>query len=263
MTAIVGTYEVKPGDTLSKIASNNHIMLQALLDANQQIQDPSLIFVGQIINIPGTDQGTTSTTTTPASGQPIVYDGIHPAPGTVSTSRANYVHPPLTNLPGARSRAVYSQLINQFAVGNNPRHLPGGGYTYCNIFVWDVSRAMGAEVPHWIDNAGNIAVPGAPHAREININGGVIWMHEHGVSGQGWRSVTAQGAQDAANEGLLAIAMWKNPTGGHGHTAVIRPGPASVGSGGPTIAQAGAHNFNSGQVVNGFGHLSPEYYCHD
>jgi hypothetical protein len=264
MSQVAETYDVKPGDTLSGIAAHFGITLQKLLEANQQIQNPDLVVVGQKINIPGTAPAAPVTPATPvvaAPGQPVIYDGIHPAPGTVSTSRANYVHPPLTNSPGQRDAAVYSQLINQFAVGNNPRYLPGGGNTYCNIFVWDVSRAMGAEVPHWIDAAGNIAAPAAPNANEININGGVNWMKSHGVPQQGWRSATAQEAQDAANQGLLAVVMWKNPTGGHGHTAVVRPG--SINAGGPAIGQAGAHNFNMGHVVNGFGHLSPEYFCHD
>lgn len=262
MPQIVATYDVQPGDTLSEIAQEKGITLAALLDANQQIQDPNLIVIGQRINIPGSASDVVTVDQPVAvAGQPTVYDGIHPAPGTVSTSRANYIHPPLSNSPGQRNRGVYSQLINQFAVGNNPRYLPGGGATYCNIFVWDVTRAMGAELPHWIDNSGNIAAPGSLHAREININGGVDWMHAHGVPQHAWRRVTPQEAQDAANEGIPAIAMWKNPTGGHGHTAVIRPG--SINAGGPAIAQAGAHNFNSGHIANGFGSLSPEYYRHD
>jgi len=256
---IAGTYEVKPGDTLSRIAAQFNVTLEQLLDANKQITNRDLINVGQKINIPGTP---TPPPPTPAPGQPTVFDGHHPAPGTTSTSRANYSHPPLTNLPGQRDQAIYSQLINQFAVGDNPRFLPGHGETYCNIFVWDVTRAMGAEVPHWIDGSGNIAVPGAPHASEININGGVVWMRNHGVTEHGFTRVTAEQAQDAANRGQLSIVMWKNPTGGHGHTAIVRPG--LINQRGPEIAQAGRHNFNRGRVVDGFGDITTMgYYIHD
>jgi hypothetical protein len=252
MPQIADTYEIQPGDTLSKIASRLGMSLNDLLAANRQIDDPSVIRIGQKINIPGTAP---PPVVTPAPGHPDVYDGIHPAAGTTSTSRASYSHPPLTNPPGQRDPGVYSQLINQFAVGDNARYLAGQGKTYCNIFVWDVSRAMGAEVPHWIDAAGNIVAPGAHGANEININGGLNWMRSHGIPQHNWRSVTPAQAQDAANQGLISVVMWKNPTGGHGHTAIVRPG--TITAKGPEIAQAGRHNFNLGRVTDGFGHLGP------
>ena len=259
MPTITDVYEVKPGDTLSKIANNFGLSLKDLLTANQQILDPSLIKVGQKINIPAAGP---APKLEPAPGHTETYDGIHPAPGTVSLNRLNYNHPPLTNTPGERDPAIYSQLINQFAVGNNPRYLPGDGNTYCNIFAWDVSRAMGAEIPHWVDDAGNIAAPGAPHAHEININGGVNWMRSQGVTKFGFHSATPEEAQDAANQGKLAVVMWKNTGSGHGHVAVVRPGTLTAG--GPEIAQAGRHNFNDGHVSNGFGQLGPlEYFWHE
>ena len=259
MPQITDIYEVQPGDSLSAIANKFGLTLQDLLDANQQIQNPNLIKVGQKINIPSTDPGPAPV---PAPGHSETYDGVDPAPGTVSMNRSNFITPPLTNSPGQRDPAIYSQLIDQFAVGFNPRYLPGNGNTYCNIFAWDVSRAMGAEIAHWVDPSGNIAAPFAPHANEININGGVNWMNDHGVNQFGWKHSTPQQAQDAANQGKLAVVMWKNTGSGHGHIAVIRPG--SVNNGGPEIAQAGRHNFNDGHVVNGFGQLSPlQYFSHD
>jgi hypothetical protein len=121
---------------------------------------------------------------------------------------------------------------------------------------------MGAEIPHWIDSSGNVAVPFASHASEININGGVNWMRNHGVNQFGFKSCSPQQAQEAANQGKLAVVMWKNTGSGHGHVAVVRPG--SVTNAGPAIAQAGRHNFNEGHVQNGFGHLTPlEFFSHD
>lgn len=259
MPELQDTYDVKPGDTLSAIAQRFNLSLAELLKANQQIQNPNLIVVGEKINIPS---GEPEPANTAATGHGVVYDGIHPAPGTISTNRANFVTPPLTNSSDARNSATYSQVINQFAVGNNPRYKPGDGKTYCNIFVWDVSRAMGAEVPHWVDNHGRIVAPFTSGAHEININGGVDWMKNHGLEDHAWRSVSAAEAQEAANQGLLAVVMWKNMTGGHGHTAVVRPGQLTAK--GAAIAQAGAHNFNLGHVINGFGsHSSLLYFCHD
>ena len=47
-----GTYVVKSGDTLGKIASKTGTSLSALLAVNTQIVNPSLIYVGQVINLP-------------------------------------------------------------------------------------------------------------------------------------------------------------------------------------------------------------------
>ncbi len=47
-----GTYVVKSGDTLGKIAPRFGTSLSALIAANPQIKNPSLIYVGQVINLP-------------------------------------------------------------------------------------------------------------------------------------------------------------------------------------------------------------------
>lgn len=52
------TYTIKKGDTFWKIARNHGIEPKALISANPQITNPSVIYVGQIINIPGTDKST-------------------------------------------------------------------------------------------------------------------------------------------------------------------------------------------------------------
>ncbi|MDR3573321.1 MAG: LysM peptidoglycan-binding domain-containing protein [Anaerolineaceae bacterium] len=47
-----GTYIVQPGDSLGSIANRFGVSLIALEDDNPQITNPSLIFSGQVINIP-------------------------------------------------------------------------------------------------------------------------------------------------------------------------------------------------------------------
>ncbi len=247
---VAQTYQLKPGDTLGAVARKYKLTLAELLTANQQITDPDAVVVGQLVKIP---------TKTPLAA--AGYDGIHPAPGTISTNRAGLIFPPLTNDAGSRSPAIYADVSNQLAVGYNPRYLPGNGYTYCNIFVWDVTRAMGCPIPHWITKAGAIADPFAPDAYEININGGVAWMLTHGVTAHGWQKADPATAQQRANEGKAAVAMWRNPTGGHGHTAIVRPGTLTAR--GPATAQAGSINFNSGHLQDGFGSLKPLFYVHD
>ena len=46
------TYTVKPGDTLSKIATRNGVTLAQMLQANPQIKDPNRISVGDVVNVP-------------------------------------------------------------------------------------------------------------------------------------------------------------------------------------------------------------------
>lgn len=241
MAQIITSYTVQEGDTLSKIAARFGLSLQDVLEVNQQIHNPDLIMVGQVINI-------TESTTPPAPGR--LFDGVHPAPGTTVAVQSRYAEPPLTNDTGNRHVDTYTEVIDQFAVGHNPRHLARDGFTFCNIFLWDVTRAMGAEVPHWIDSSGDIAVPFSPGAQELTINAGVDWLNRHGDT-HGWSPASEEQAQESANLGRLGVVVWKNPTGGHGHTAIIRPG--SITNDGPLIAQAGRRNFNAGRLQQGFG----------
>jgi len=62
-----GTYVVRAGDTLGKIASRMSTSLSALLAVNPQIKNPSLIYVGQVINLPS---GTNPPPPPPPPGNP-------------------------------------------------------------------------------------------------------------------------------------------------------------------------------------------------
>lgn len=57
-TGAATTYTVKSGDTMSQIAVNWGITLQALEDANPQVTNPDVISVGQVLNIPAGNNGT-------------------------------------------------------------------------------------------------------------------------------------------------------------------------------------------------------------
>jgi LysM repeat protein len=248
MPQIAGTHEVQPGETLSKIANQFNITLQELLAVNPQIANPNLIMIGEVINVPGDEPEVSGDT-----GQPGDFDGIHPAPSTISIRRADIVLPPLTNAPGNRQRSIYDQVLNQFAVGHNPRYIRTGGMTFCNIFTWDATRAMGAQIPHWIDASGEIKQPFSPNASEVNANGTQRWLERFGEA-HGWNETDAAGAQEAANQGRPAVAVRRNPVAGrHGHIAMVRPGV--INGRGPATAQAGSSNFNLGHLKDGFDSL--------
>ena len=49
-------YTIEPGDTLSKIAQNHGVSVQEIMDANPKINNPNIIYVGQVIKIPYKDK---------------------------------------------------------------------------------------------------------------------------------------------------------------------------------------------------------------
>ena len=79
----------------------------------------------------------------------------------------------ITSSAGSRSAAQYRKVIDQFNVESNKRYTPGEN-TYCNIFIWDVTRAMNAEIPHYINaetNKTDALRPGGiePNIRQRNL----------------------------------------------------------------------------------------------
>ena len=71
-----GTYVVQKGDTLGKIAARLGIKFSDLLAVNPQIRNASLIYTGQVINLPGSVSGQSSTHYPPPS-----HPTYPPAPG--------------------------------------------------------------------------------------------------------------------------------------------------------------------------------------
>lgn len=174
------------------------------------------------------------------------FDGSRPAPGVTNTRAWEPVNAPVQSNASNRSRGRYDDVLNQFAVGVNLRYARRDGNTYCNIFVWDATKAMGAELPHWVNG------------RELDANGMNAWLRNNGAA-NGWQRATAAEAQAAANRGQPSVASWNNP-GGIGHIAMVRPG--ALTNDGPASAQAGSHNFNHGHIANGFGSRQPGYWVH-
>lgn len=188
----------------------------------------------------------TPTASSPTGSFPAPPSGpISPTSNLQDTNGAKPINAPTTNNAGNRSVNAYNSVIDQFDVERNPRYAQRNGNTYCNIFVSDVTRAMGAEIPHWWNG------------REMDANATCDWLKNNG--GQyGWKPVTAQEAQAIANEGKPVVATWKNQ-GGIGHVGIVRPGEIKNG---PALAQAGSKNVNKAHVKDTFGNAEVVYYAH-
>jgi LysM repeat protein len=262
------TYTIKAGDTLSAIARRYRTTVEELARLNN-IKNVNIIVVGQELKIPNNNIDVVPNEN---SNNVISTDGVYPY------DAWKPCNPAITSVPGNRSAERYNSVINQFNVGANQRYKPyklGKGDTYCNIFAWDVTSAMGAEIPHWVDPAtGNPRkYPDVSGASELNANGVSKWLKEHG-SRYGWREATASEAQAAANSGKPTVASWYNTSGGPGHIVAIRPEdksnyPNINSSEGVYMAQAGGNNYNYNSIENGFSQAKRnqtenfKYYIHD
>lgn len=156
------------------------------------------------------------------------------------------VRAPLCNAPGERSPEALRAVVAQFQVERAPRYASRGGLTYCNIFAWDVSTALHAEIPHWLDNP----------RRELTANLTLGWLE----AAPDWHEVTEDVARANADRGAPSVAIWRNPTGRSGHIAILVP---SV-FGSTMIAQAGRSNFSAGPLRSGFGNVAPiRFFAHE
>lgn len=144
--------------------------------------------------------------------------------------------------------------VDQLRVTESPRYRPWQGRTWCNVFSWDATRALGCEIPHWVLTDGTPALPFSPGSRELSANLTHEWLHQHGEK-HGWRILaTYDLAAMRADLGYPAVAIWKHPTGGHGHIALLIPGDR--------IVQAGSKN-GTMTLAAGFGDKTPEFWTHD
>lgn len=177
-------------------------------------------------------------------------------------------NPPLTNHIGERSAQTYRSVIDQFNVEGNERYRTnknGTNDTYCNIFTWDVTRAMGAEIPHFVTSGGVPVEAAGAGAKELDANSVNDWLNTQGAQ-YGWRKATPEEAQAYANQGMPAVTSWKNPSG-HGHLQVVSPSMNGTydAQKGVAIAQAGRQLIDYGYATDSYGEgkLSEvEYFVH-
>ena len=160
--------------------------------------------------------------------------------------------PAITSREGARDPALYRSVIDQFNVETAERYKPfRDGYTYCNIFMWDVTRAMGAEIPHYTnpETGEPMYYPDIKGASQMGAIATDEWLKKYGPE-YGWRQVDAETAQRYANEGKPAVTA----AGSLGHVQIVCPSQDGEFDPirGVTIAQAG-------RIVTSYSHLSSTY----
>ena len=133
------------------------------------------------------------------------------------------------------------QIIKELDVENSPRYKPGGGKTYCNIFVSDFLDAMGLPPTH---------VEGGV---ELSANAMIEWLASPKGAGTGWIEADRETALGAAERGhVVLITYFQHARGRSGHIAIVLPEG--------TIAQAGKANFVGRTIREGFGTLPVVFF---
>ncbi len=119
--------------------------------------------------------------------------------------------------------------------------------THCSAFVASACERLGVYI---------LRPP--EHGQVLLANAQFQWLHSEGKN-HGWHRVKSPSeAQRLANEGQLVVATYHNgDPKKSGHIAFVRPSPKSdrlIQIEGPQIIQAGATNYNSTSLKNGFRH---------
>jgi hypothetical protein len=136
-------------------------------------------------------------------------DGKSPAPGVDLREAWKASQAPIQSRPGSRSKGLYQSVIDQFAIASNVRYDDDGpGKPRGHIFVWDVSRAMGCEIPHF-------AGP-----KELSLAQTVDWVRHEAVA-RGWLKVANASIFAAAENGLMVVAVPREAR--ERHIALVAP----------------------------------------
>jgi hypothetical protein len=147
-----------------------------------------------------------------------------------------------------RSAEGYAAALDWFRVRTNPRYAPNGSTTYCNIFVWDVTRSMKAEIPHWV------AADGLTKAEDFRGKETVAnYLLKEWLPRSAQWNLTEDPVTWAC-DGFPVVAGYVNPYG-KGHVAMVAPM-----QGGVYIYQAGARCFDREPLASGFGKRKVQFW---
>ena len=158
------------------------------------------------------------------------------------------IQAPIQSTEGNRSGELYARVINQFAVGTNPRYAPdapdkGRGH----IFVWDVTRAMNVEVPHFAGGRGSFSLVQT-----------MDWLRNEGMS-RGWVKMGLGRAIEAAAQGSPVLVLPKSMK--IRQLAVLRPEGLAADRQ-PRVAAAGKAQGNSLTFLQAIGEMNIECFMH-
>lgn len=111
-----GTYVVQWGDTMGNIAARQGVALSDLLAVNPQIWDPSLIYPGQVINLPAMGSSPLTMTFPYGNYQSTPYPPIYSTPvvsSLYSNLKVTYGHGLLVRSgPGINFPEIKSQFVS-------------------------------------------------------------------------------------------------------------------------------------------------------
>jgi hypothetical protein len=175
-----------------------------------------------------------------------VFDGVTAAESVMATETWLAVNAPVQSRLGRRSPRAYWSVIDQFAAGHNPRYTPEApAKPRAHLLIWDISRAMGCEVPHLLGG------------KELSLAETVDWVRREGPE-RGWRRLDAGRAVAAADRGEMVLAMPRDPR--QRLVAVVRPG--GLGDDGfPRVASANPQRGADLSATEVLGRLI-DYYGH-
>ncbi len=121
-----------------------------------------------------------------------------------------------------------------------------GKHTHCSAFTASAAKRLGVYL---------LRPP--EHSPVLLANAQFDWLGGAGARDRGWSEIgDAVAAQQAANDGRLVIAIYRNHHDDKpGHTAIVRPSAKSdavILAEGPEVAQAGGTNYNATSLQRGF-----------
>lgn len=154
------TVTVAPGDSLSKIATANGTTYVRLFDANAAINDPDMIYPGQVIRIPDANEqlpdrlGATAT----AAAAPVVTSQV--------TYHHTYVKPVAAHFTGGPSSGVWAAIARCESGGNWSINTGNGYYGGLQFTLSSWHAVGGTGLPSQASAAEQIARGKALQARE-------------------------------------------------------------------------------------------------
>jgi hypothetical protein len=176
------------------------------------------------------------------------YDGETAAKEVSTRSTWRALKAPVKSKSNKRSPRVLWTLIDQFAVGTNPRYASSKpGESRAHVFAWDVSMAMECEIPHY------------KLGREMTFMATVDWVRFKSTE-QGWRRIDKQSAIAAADRGELVLMISKDPK--VWVLAIVRPGGAGD-DGHPRVASAHTPRGNDLSAADCLGGAEGDFYSHE